>query len=140
MKPAGFVRKVDELGRIVLPHEFRAKLNINKKENVEMYKKQDCIFIHKTSNKINEKEKNPSISRKTDDLGRIVIPKEWRDELGIEFREPVEIALDNKMIIVKKYNPYCLFCGEKNKLSEYKEKKVCSQCIERLNEIKNSYE
>ena len=137
MKTAGFVRKVDELGRVVLPQEFRAKLGINKKEKLEMYKKQDTIFIGKVDDEDIKMESDSStISRKIDELARIVIPKEWRDELDINFRDPVEIALNKKMISVKKYNPYCIFCGEENKLNEYKEKRVCNKCINKLNEIK----
>lgn len=137
MKTAGFVRKVDELGRVVLPQEFRAKLGINKKEKLEMYKKQDTILIGKVDDEdIKDMGGVSSISRKIDELARIVIPKEWRDELDIKFKVPVEIALNKNMITVKKYNPYCIFCGEENKLNEYKEKRVCNKCIDKLSEIK----
>lgn len=130
MKTSGYVRKVDEFGRVVLPQEFRSKLGINKKEKLEMYKKQDTIFIGKAE------IENSTVSRKIDDLARIVMPKEWRDELEINFKDSVEIALDKKMITVKKYNPYCIFCGDENKLNDYQEKKVCNNCIDKLNEIK----
>lgn len=45
------------------------------------------------------------IVRRFDDLGRIVIPKEIRRQLGIKDSEPMEIYLDTDgSIILKKYN------------------------------------
>ena len=38
MKATGIVRKVDELGRVVLPIELRRTLNIEIKDPVEIYK------------------------------------------------------------------------------------------------------
>ena len=42
------------------------------------------------------------IKRKVDSIGRIVVPKEFRDELGIENGEPLEIFLTNKGILLCK--------------------------------------
>ena len=38
MKSTGIVRKVDELGRIVLPIELRRTLDIEEKDSLEIYK------------------------------------------------------------------------------------------------------
>ena len=43
----GLTRKLDNLGRITLPKEFRDTLNINIKDKVEIYLLQDGIFIKK---------------------------------------------------------------------------------------------
>ena len=37
MKSTGFVRKVDGLGRIVLPAEIREELGVREKDGVEFY-------------------------------------------------------------------------------------------------------
>lgn len=37
MKSTGIVRRVDELGRIVLPIELRRTLNIAEKDSLEIY-------------------------------------------------------------------------------------------------------
>lgn len=42
-----------------------------------------------------------AIERKTDNLGRIVLPKEMRDRLGIEEGMPVEITSNEVSIIIK---------------------------------------
>ncbi len=47
MKSAGVVRKIDELGRIVVPIELRKSLNIGKREAVEISLDNDCILIKK---------------------------------------------------------------------------------------------
>jgi len=48
--------------------------------------------------------KSTGVIRRIDELGRIVIPKEIRRNLGIRDGENVEIFTDNESIILKKYN------------------------------------
>ena len=47
MKTTGIVRKVDELGRIVLPVEIRRLLNISEKDALEISLENDSIVIRK---------------------------------------------------------------------------------------------
>lgn len=47
MTPIGISRKVDSLGRIVLPKEIRRFFNINENENVEILTTTDGILIKK---------------------------------------------------------------------------------------------
>lgn len=47
MKSTGIVRKIDELGRVVLPIELRRTLDIAEKDAVEIYVEQDCIILKK---------------------------------------------------------------------------------------------
>ena len=44
-----------------------------------------------------------AIERKVDDLGRVVLPKEMRDSLGIESNDKVSIEREGNKIIVKNY-------------------------------------
>jgi AbrB family transcriptional regulator, transcriptional pleiotropic regulator of transition state genes len=57
--------------------------------------------------------KATGIVRKTDQLGRIVIPMELRKKLSIGENDPLEIFVDEDMIILKKYQPdlTCLITG-----------------------------
>lgn len=48
--------------------------------------------------------KNSGITRRIDELGRIVVPKELRNNLGIRDGEPLEIYTENNAIIIKKYS------------------------------------
>ena len=47
MKKSCFVRRIDELGRIVLPIEIRQSLDIKEKDPLEIFFKDDGIFIRK---------------------------------------------------------------------------------------------
>jgi transcriptional pleiotropic regulator of transition state genes len=47
MKSTGIVRKVDELGRVVIPIELRRTLNINEKDALEIYVDNDRIILRK---------------------------------------------------------------------------------------------
>ncbi len=47
MKSTGIVRKVDELGRVVIPIELRRTLDINEKDSLEIYVDDDRIVLKK---------------------------------------------------------------------------------------------
>ena len=47
MKSTGIVRKVDELGRVVIPIELRRTLGINEKDALEIYVEQERIILQK---------------------------------------------------------------------------------------------
>lgn len=78
--------------------------------------------------------KTTGIVRKVDDLGRIVLPIELRRTLDIELRDPLEIYVEGDKIILKKYNPSCIFCGSNDNIFIYHEKNVCEACIDELKE------
>ena len=50
--------------------------------------------------------KSTGITRRIDDLGRIVIPKEIRKNLKIKENEVLEIFINNDEIILKKFSPF----------------------------------
>ncbi len=50
MKSTGIVRKVDELGRIVLPIEMRRNLDIAEKDALEIFVEGDSIILRKYQN------------------------------------------------------------------------------------------
>lgn len=76
--------------------------------------------------------KATGIVRAVDDLGRIVIPKELRRTLDIAERDCLEIFVEGEQIILKKYEPSCLFCGQARDVFNYKGKNVCHSCIKEL--------
>lgn len=47
MKSTGIVRKVDELGRIVLPIELRRTLDIAERDTLEIFVSDDTILLRK---------------------------------------------------------------------------------------------
>lgn len=72
------------------------------------------------------------IVRKVDELGRVVLPKELRDTMDIKEKDPLEIFVDGNTIILKKYEPACIFCNNAKDVTNYKGKNICSQCMEEL--------
>jgi len=47
MKNTGVIRKIDELGRIVIPKEIRKNLNIRNGEDVQIYVEDEKIVLKK---------------------------------------------------------------------------------------------
>ena len=76
--------------------------------------------------------KATGIVRKIDNLGRAVIPKEIRETRELDPKTPMEIFVDGDKIILKPYQPECVFCGEIENVFEHKGKKVCANCLEEL--------
>ena len=72
------------------------------------------------------------MTRKVDHLGRIILPKELRDNLGINCGDPVEIYPEGEYLYVKKKLPECIFCESSENVIEYDEKAICKSCIDEL--------
>ena len=79
--------------------------------------------------------KSTGIVRKVDELGRIVIPIELRNELDIAQKDPLEIFVEGSSIILKKHEDNCVFCNSSKQLSAYKDKLICTKCLKGLTEL-----
>lgn len=73
--------------------------------------------------------KSTGVVRRVDELGRIVIPIELRQTLGIAIKDPLEIYVDEDKIVVKKYEPACIFCGNADNIKVFKGKNICAACL-----------
>ena len=80
------------------------------------------------------KMKSLGIVRKVDELGRIVLPIETRKRLDLGPKDPVEIFVEKDRVVLKKYEPCCIFCGDSKDVIYFKDKKICSKCLEELKE------
>ncbi|MEK6265519.1 MAG: AbrB/MazE/SpoVT family DNA-binding domain-containing protein [Clostridium sp.] len=76
--------------------------------------------------------KSTGIVRKVDELGRIVIPIELRRTLDIDIKDALEIYVDGDQIILKKYEPACIFCQNARDVVNYKGKNICKDCLSEL--------
>ena len=72
------------------------------------------------------------IVRRVDELGRVVLPIELRRTLDIEIRSPLEIYVDGDLIILRKYEPACIFCGEAKDVVNFKDRIICNDCLKEL--------
>ena len=73
--------------------------------------------------------KSTGIVRKVDELGRIVLPIEMRRTLGVDSHDPIEMSVDGESIILRKYAPGCIFCGNPKEIIDYHGKSICRDCI-----------
>lgn len=74
--------------------------------------------------------KSTGIVRRVDELGRVVLPIELRRTLDIGEKDALEIYVDGEKIILRKYEPDCVFCGSALDVHNYRGKNVCKTCLE----------
>lgn len=79
--------------------------------------------------------KTTGIVRRLDDLGRVVLPIELRRSFDLSEHDRVEIFTEDDKIILKKFEPNCMFCGNDRNLKEYKGKLICSACIKKMEKL-----
>ena len=85
--------------------------------------------------------KATGVVRKIDNLGRVVAPKEIRNILNIKPFDPVEFYVgDDGEIIIKKYEPGCVFCGDIENTYTFKGKTLCEGCIGDLKKMQRGSE
>ena len=77
--------------------------------------------------------KSTGIVRKVDELGRIVLPIELRRTLDISEKDPLEIFVDGNTVVLKKYEPSCIFCNDARDIVNYKGRNICPACVKELN-------
>ena len=82
--------------------------------------------------------KSTGVARRVDELGRIVLPIELRRTLGIAEKDALEIYVEGEQIILKKYEPSCVFCGEAKDTFNYKGKQICKNCLKELKKWKEA--
>lgn len=76
--------------------------------------------------------KSTGIVRRVDELGRIVLPKELRDTMGIPEKTPLEICVNGDDIILRKYGRSCVFCGGEDELFDFFDRPVCEKCVRKI--------
>ena len=81
--------------------------------------------------------KSTGIIRRVDELGRVVIPIEIRNQFNIVEKDPIEIYVDGSTIILKKFEPNCTFCGNTQDLLSYNNKLICKKCANKISTLKD---
>jgi len=76
--------------------------------------------------------KSTGIVRRVDELGRIVLPIELRRTLDIAEKDALEIYVEESSIVLKKYEPACIFCDSAKNVTNYKGKNICADCMKEL--------
>lgn len=68
------------------------------------------------------------ISRKIDDLGRIVVPAETRRLLNIREGDELTFRVEGDTIHLRKLESVCTFCGDGADVRPFRGKGVCQSC------------
>ena len=76
--------------------------------------------------------KSTGIVRRVDELGRVVLPIELRRTLDINEKDALEIYVEGNTVILKKYEPACIFCQNARDVVNYKGKLICNDCLEEM--------
>ncbi|WP_029423551.1 AbrB/MazE/SpoVT family DNA-binding domain-containing protein [Alicyclobacillus macrosporangiidus] len=76
--------------------------------------------------------KSTGVVRRLDQLGRVVLPIELRRTLNIQEKDGLEIFTEGDRIILRKYEPGCIFYNEAEDVREFRGKMVCEKCREEL--------
>lgn len=79
--------------------------------------------------------KSTGMTRKVDELGRIVLPIEIRRSLDIEEKDALEIYVENDCIILRKLQNKCVFCGSTGNVVTYRDRNICADCFEKLKDL-----
>lgn len=79
--------------------------------------------------------KSTGIVRPVDSLGRIVLPIELRRVLDIDKDAALEVYVDNDSIVLRKYQPACVFCGNDDRIAQYQGRNICAACRRQIAQL-----
>lgn len=71
-------------------------------------------------------------SRRLDELGRVVVPKELRERCGIETGDQIEFFTEGDAIVMRKYRGCCVFCKGTDNVKVIMERAVCAACLQKI--------
>lgn len=131
--PGGPIWDKPTVKMIDLANRLLAELDMTGQEDPENMTFQRCQalidrLIAMKEERGEDSMKSTGIVRKVDELGRVVIPIELRRTLDIEEKDGLEIYVDNDRIILRKYQPACIFCGNADEVTQHMGKNVCKEC------------
>lgn len=73
--------------------------------------------------------------KKIDSLGRIVIPSDIRNTLGMSPNDSIEMTIKDNQLILTKHQQTCSMCGGTNDLITFEQLILCKDCLLKLQQI-----
>lgn len=73
--------------------------------------------------------------RRIDELGRIVLPAEMREQLHIAEKDFLEVIVHGNSLVLSKAADSCIFCKSTNNLAKLNNIPICETCRQRLAEM-----
>jgi transcriptional pleiotropic regulator of transition state genes len=72
------------------------------------------------------------MARRIDQLGRIVVPAEFRKMLGIDPGDGLEMRIENGALVLIKVSPACAICANESHLVPIGDKFICDECARKV--------
>lgn len=76
--------------------------------------------------------KSDKVVRQIDELGRVVIPRDMRRELGLSCGDKIAFQTEDNKIILSRLEKSCALCASKHELIPFNDKYVCTRCLKEL--------
>ena len=73
--------------------------------------------------------------RNMDNLGRVVVPKEYRRSMNLRDDDPMEVLLTSEGVLVRKVPEDCAICGGRDQLLEINNHYVCRHCADEIKKL-----
>ncbi|MBR2010787.1 MAG: AbrB/MazE/SpoVT family DNA-binding domain-containing protein [Clostridia bacterium] len=73
------------------------------------------------------------IEKELDNLGRIVLPVKFRNQLGLKSEDKVLISLHNDTIFITPTQRYCALCGKH--VTGKHDLRLCNACIQAVKKL-----
>jgi len=125
MEYTGIQKRVDGMGRIVIPKKMRLHLTAETDE-LEIHTEREWLYLCPHM----QKAEGLCILRKFDVLGRISLPKEIRRTYHLEYETQLELYTKDNQIWMKKYQERCIFCNASLVgMTIYRGKPICKDCM-----------
>ncbi|MDQ1382645.1 MAG: AbrB family transcriptional regulator, transcriptional pleiotropic regulator of transition state [Actinomycetota bacterium] len=71
-------------------------------------------------------------TRRMDQLGRVVVPAEFRRTMGIREGDLLEVTAEDGRVILRKVAPECALCGRPDDLIDLHAKHLCRDCVQEI--------
>jgi transcriptional pleiotropic regulator of transition state genes len=72
------------------------------------------------------------VPRKIDQLGRVVIPSEYRKIFGMAEGDVLDLTIEGDAVVVRRVEHRCVLCGGLANLFAFRERYVCRSCADDL--------
>jgi transcriptional pleiotropic regulator of transition state genes len=78
--------------------------------------------------------------RAIDELGRVVVPVEFRRRFGLRDGSPVEMYVEGERVLLLPYEESCTFCGAPATFGQFRGRPLCRACAQSLIQLSTSEE
>ena len=78
------------------------------------------------------KKTTSGMARRIDQLGRVVVPAEFRKMLGIRPGDLLDMRAGEGQLHLSKVEPECAICGKPDNLTPVHEKHLCADCVKEI--------